>query len=132
MKIINFCRKVEIVVQTYKPAARVLRMNHPMAVEPAKKYGGKPGQLLVRWSRQHEFVPLPKCVQKKKKHQRIVANAQIGGFDINCEDMAKSDSRDEYLVTGIFHGLQEVSDEITGRPIMIKLDSYRCCVISSS
>lgn len=54
------------------------------------------GQLLVRWSLQHGYVPLPKSV----KRERIVENSQIGGFQIEDSDMKTMDGLDEYLITG--------------------------------
>lgn len=71
-------------------------MKHPTIVELAKKYGCTSGQLLVRWSLQHGFVPLPKSVRA----ERIKENADISGFEISEEDMKRMDSLDEYLVTG--------------------------------
>jgi len=72
-------------------------MRHPTIVELAKKYGCTSGQLMVRWSLQHGYVPLPKSVRK----ERIVENSQIGGFSIDDGDMKKMDGLDEYLVTGM-------------------------------
>lgn len=71
-------------------------MKHPKIVELSKKYGCNPGQLLVRWSVQHGFVPLPKSVKK----ERIQQNADISGFNIDDTDMKAMDALDEYLVTG--------------------------------
>lgn len=71
-------------------------MKHPAIVELSKKYGCSPGQLLVRWSVQHDFVPLPKSVRK----ERIAENGNVGGFEIAKDDMKKMDGLDEYLVTG--------------------------------
>ena len=73
-------------------------MKHPTIVELAKKYDCTSGQLLVKWSLQHGFVPLPKSVRK----ERIRENADIGGFEIDDGDMEKMDGLDEYLVTGMF------------------------------
>jgi diketogulonate reductase-like aldo/keto reductase len=70
-------------------------MRDPTIVSLAKKYGCTSGQLMVRWSLQHGFVPLPKSVRR----ERIVENAQVGGFDISKEDMSTMDRLDEYLVT---------------------------------
>lgn len=50
---------------------------------------------MIRWSLQHGFVPLPKSVTK----ERIVANAEIGGFAIDAEDMKTMGRQDENLVT---------------------------------
>lgn len=90
------CIKNDIVVEAYAPLARALRMKHPTIVELAKKYSCTSGQLLVRWSLQHGFVPLPKSVRK----ERIVENASIEHFKIDEADMKKMDDLDEYLVTG--------------------------------
>lgn len=75
---------------------RALKMKHPTIVSVSKKYNCTPAQLLVRWSLQHGYVPLPKSVSK----QRIVENADVSGFEISEDDMKKLDSLDEYLVTG--------------------------------
>ena len=72
-------------------------MKHPKIVELSKKYGCNPGQLMVRWSMQHGFVPLPKSTKK----ERIEQNADIGGFKIDESDMKTMDGLDEYLVTGM-------------------------------
>ena len=71
-------------------------MKHPTIVELSKKYGCNPGQLMVRWSIQHGYVPLPKSVKK----ERIRSNADVGGFIIDEADMRKMDGLDEGLVTG--------------------------------
>lgn len=82
-------------VEAYAPLARALRMKHPVIVELAKKYKCTSAQLMVRWSLQHGYVPLPKSVRK----QRIVENAQVEGFEISGGDMQRMDGLDEYLVT---------------------------------
>jgi diketogulonate reductase-like aldo/keto reductase len=94
--ITSFCQEHDIVVEAYAPLVRALRMKHPTIVSLSQKYACTPGQLLVRWSLQHGYVPLPKSV----KQTRIVENSEIGGFEIEDGDMAKMDQLDEYLVTG--------------------------------
>jgi diketogulonate reductase-like aldo/keto reductase len=93
--ITSFCEQHGIVVEAYAPLVRALRMKHPTIVSLAKKYSCTPGQLLVRWSLQHGYVPLPKSVKK----ERIIENADIGGFSIEKMDMDAMDELDEYLVT---------------------------------
>jgi diketogulonate reductase-like aldo/keto reductase len=95
-EIADFCKEHSIVVEAYAPLVRALRMKHPTIVSLSKKYSCSPGQLLVRWSLQHDYVPLPKSVNK----DRISENANIGGFNIDDEDMKIMDGLDEYLVTG--------------------------------
>ncbi|KAK3216068.1 hypothetical protein GRF29_8g2080407 [Pseudopithomyces chartarum] len=93
--ITSFCQENNIVVEAYAPLVRALKMKHPTIVSLSQKYSCTPGQLLVRWSLQHGYVPLPKSVKKA----RIVENGDIGGFSIDDADMKTMDGLDEYLVT---------------------------------
>ncbi|KAF2840724.1 putative aldo-keto reductase [Patellaria atrata CBS 101060] len=93
--ITHFCAQNGIIVEAYAPLTRALRMKHPKIVSLSKKYNCTPAQLLVRWSLQHGYVPLPKSV----KRQRIIENADIDGFEIDEEDMKALDNLDENLVT---------------------------------
>ncbi|KAF2737286.1 Aldo/keto reductase [Polyplosphaeria fusca] len=92
--ITSFCEQHGIVVEAYAPLVRALRMKHATIVTMADKYSCTPGQLLVRWSLQHGYVPLPKSVKKG----RIAENANIGGFSIAGADMEILDALDEYLM----------------------------------
>jgi diketogulonate reductase-like aldo/keto reductase len=93
--ITSFCKENGIVVEAYAPLAKGLRMKHPRIVELSKKYSCTPAQLMIRWSLQHGYVPLPKSVRK----ERIVENAQVEDFEIDEDDMKALDALDEYLVT---------------------------------
>ncbi|KAI9664755.1 MAG: hypothetical protein M1821_006203 [Bathelium mastoideum] len=95
-EVADFCQANGIVVEAYAPLARALRMKHPRIAELSKKYSCTPAQLMIRWSLQHGYVPLPKSI----KRSRIAENADIGGFEIQHEDMQAMDGLDEYLVTG--------------------------------
>ncbi|PQE21516.1 putative 25-diketo-D-gluconic acid reductase A protein [Rutstroemia sp. NJR-2017a BVV2] len=93
--ITSFCQENGIVVEAYAPLARALRMKHPQIVELSKKYSCTPAQLLVKWSLQHDYVPLPKSVTK----ERIISNGDVDSVEISKEDMDVLDGLDEYLVT---------------------------------
>lgn len=93
--ITSYCQKNGILVEAYAPLARALRMKHPTIVQLSQKYACTPAQLMVRWSLQHGFIPLPKSVKK----ERVGANAAIDTFEIVSEDMKAMDGLDEYLVT---------------------------------
>lgn len=95
-EIATFCQQNDMVVEAYAPLARAYRFRHPTIVSLAEKYNYTPAQLMIRWSLQHGYVPLPKSVKK----ERIVANAQVEGLEIGPEDMRTMDALDEYLVTG--------------------------------
>jgi diketogulonate reductase-like aldo/keto reductase len=72
-----------------------MRLKHPKIAELSKKYSCSPAQLMVRWSLQHGYIPLPKSVTRA----RIVENGQIDGFEIEEDDVQAMDKLDEYLVT---------------------------------
>jgi diketogulonate reductase-like aldo/keto reductase len=91
----SFCQENGIVVEAYALLARALRMEHPTIVSLPEKYQCTPAQPMIRWSVQHDFIPLPKSVTK----ERIGANGQISHFKIDDADMRTMDRLDEYLVT---------------------------------
>jgi diketogulonate reductase-like aldo/keto reductase len=103
----SHCNAKNIVIESYAPLARAYKMKHPTVVALSKKYDCTPAQLLLRWNLQHGNVVLPKSV----KRERIIENADVGGFEIAQEDVGVLDELDEYLVTGEF-------------PVY-----FRCCVI---
>jgi hypothetical protein len=127
--ITSFCQQHNIVVEAYAPLVRALRMKHPKIVSLSKKYNCTPGQLLVRWSLQHGYVPLPKSVKK----ERIIENSEVGGFEIVDGDMETMDGLDEYLVTGKFlelSGLHSHMNTLIPLPLLTnkffsRLGSYR-------
>lgn len=94
-EITSFCQQHDIVVEAYAPLVRALRMKHPVISLLSERYSCTPAQLLVRWSLQHGYVPLPKSVTK----DRIIKNGEVAGFEIDAKDMEKLDGLDEYLVT---------------------------------
>ncbi|KAJ5031550.1 Aldo/keto reductase [Bipolaris maydis] len=109
--ITSFCQQHNIVVEAYAPLVRALRMKHPTIVALANKYSCTPAQLLVRWSVQHGYVALPKSVKK----ERMIENAQVGGFEIEAADVEAMDALDEYLVTELVSTL-EASSLFTKNP----------------
>ncbi|EGN99599.1 hypothetical protein SERLA73DRAFT_52555 [Serpula lacrymans var. lacrymans S7.3] len=88
--IVNYCRENSIIVQAYCPIIRG-KMDHPAIQAVSRKHGRDPAQVLLRWSLQNEFVPLPKSATPS----RIESNAQLYDFALDAEDMAKLDALDE-------------------------------------
>ncbi|KAI0661170.1 Aldo/keto reductase [Cubamyces menziesii] len=88
--IVDYCREHGIVVQAYCPIIRG-RTDHPVIKELSEKYEKEPAQVLIRWSLQHGFVPLPKSSQAA----RIRSNAQVFDFELTDADMAALDSLDK-------------------------------------
>jgi diketogulonate reductase-like aldo/keto reductase len=89
--IVEACLRHGIIVEAYAPLARAMRMKHPAIVSMSKKYNCTPAQLMVRWSLQHGYIPLPKSISK----DRIEANGNVGHFEISSDDMEKMDGLDE-------------------------------------
>ncbi|EGN97295.1 hypothetical protein SERLA73DRAFT_57080 [Serpula lacrymans var. lacrymans S7.3] len=87
--IVEYCKQHNIVVQAYTPLVRG-GFDNPVIQELAKKYNKEPAQILIRWSLQKGFVPLP----KSSNPDRIVSNLQVYDFEILEEDMAKLSALD--------------------------------------
>lgn len=93
--IADFCHRNGIVIEAYAPLVRAMRMKNPTILSLSAKYNVSPAQLLVRWSLQKGYVPLPKSVHK----ERIITNTQVDDFTIEAADIETMDSLDEYLIT---------------------------------
>ncbi|TVY21881.1 putative oxidoreductase [Lachnellula arida] len=89
--IVGWCQKRGVVIEAYSPLVRGERLEDKLLQPLVKKYGKTPAQILVRWSLQRGFVPLPKSVTPS----RIVENTDVYDFELTAEDM-KSLETDEY------------------------------------
>ncbi|KAL4081116.1 NADP-dependent oxidoreductase domain-containing protein [Scleroderma citrinum] len=87
--IVEYCRAHSIVVQAYCPLIRG-RMDHPVIQQVANKHNRDLAQILIRWSLQKGFVPLPKSVTPT----RIRSNANVYDFELSPEDMGQLDFLD--------------------------------------
>jgi len=83
----EYCKEKGIIVQAYCPLVRG-KFDDPVIVEVARKYNKTAPQILVRWSLQKGYVPLP----KSSDPERVVSNSDVYDFNISDEDMAKLDS----------------------------------------
>ncbi|EJD07794.1 Aldo/keto reductase [Fomitiporia mediterranea MF3/22] len=88
--IVEYCHAREIVIQAYCPLIRG-DFSHPVIQEVSQSTGRTPAQVLIRWSLQHGFVPLPKSANP----DRVISNANIFDFSLSDEDMAKLDRLDK-------------------------------------
>ncbi|KAF8904438.1 NADP-dependent oxidoreductase domain-containing protein [Gymnopilus junonius] len=87
--IVEYCKANDIVVEAYCPIIRG-KMDHPVIQEIAAKHSRDPAQVLIRWSLQKGYVPLPKSATPSRIH----SNAQVYDFELDEEDMRKLDSLD--------------------------------------
>lgn len=88
--IVEWCQKHSVVVQAYCPIIRG-KMDHPVIQSLAKKFERDPAQILLRWSLQKGYVPLPKSATPS----RIRSNADLYDFSLDEEDMEKLDALDK-------------------------------------
>ncbi|PIL33946.1 hypothetical protein GSI_03654 [Ganoderma sinense ZZ0214-1] len=95
-EIVEYCRTHGIFVVAYAPLMRA-RWDIPEILDVAKKHerghgqhNKTPAQVLVRWSLQGGFAPLPKSADPV----RVVGNADVYDFVLSAEDVAAIDSLD--------------------------------------
>lgn len=88
---VEYCKKNNIVVEAYCPLVRNEKADDQTLASIAKKHNVEPNQVLVRWSLQKGFVPLP----KSDTPSRIVSNADVYGFELDEKDMNKLDALDQ-------------------------------------
>lgn len=90
-EIVDYCHKNAIAVEAYCPLVRNQKSDDPEAVAIAEKHGKTVAQVLLRYSLQKGWIPLP----KSDNPDRIKQNADLYDFEISDEDMKALDSKDE-------------------------------------
>lgn len=81
--VVNYCRQHGIVLMAHSPLARGAALNDPFVLQLAKKYRRTPAQILLRWSVQNGFVPIPKT----SRPNRLKENSRIFDFQLSRNDM---------------------------------------------
>ncbi|POY72576.1 hypothetical protein BMF94_4403 [Rhodotorula taiwanensis] len=90
-RIVDYCEKEGIVVEAYCPILRGQRFDDATLQKLAAKHKVTVPQILIRWSLQKGFVPLP----KSDTPGRIQANADLFDFELDTSDMKELDALDE-------------------------------------
>ncbi|KAK2464217.1 hypothetical protein APHAL10511_003674 [Amanita phalloides] len=88
--IVEYCRANHIIIQAYSPLVRG-KMDDPVIQQIAARHSRDPAQILLRWSIQKGFVPLPKSTMP----ERIRSNAQVFDFKLTSEEMTSLNSLDK-------------------------------------
>jgi diketogulonate reductase-like aldo/keto reductase len=86
--IVQWCRQHGIILQAYSLLVMAKRLDDPLLQPLIKKHGKSAVQILLRWSLQTGFSPLPKSV----KPSRIEENANVYDFELMKEDMDSLDT----------------------------------------
>lgn len=85
--IVAHCQEEGIVLEAYTPFGDGELFDHPALVAMAEKYQVSVAQLVLIWSLQRGFVPLPKSVTPS----RIASNLAVFDVTLSPEDMAYLD-----------------------------------------
>ncbi|KAH8118101.1 aldo-keto reductase [Phellopilus nigrolimitatus] len=93
--LVDLCLRNGIALEAWAPLVRGYRFKHPGLVRLAGKYSKETAQVLLRYSLQKGFIPLPKSVSK----ERINSNTQIYDFELTADEMKDLDALDEHLIT---------------------------------
>lgn len=91
-----YCRAQGIVVEAYSPLAKATRLEDATLVRVAAQAGRTPAQVLVRWSLQRGFVPLPKSATASRQ----ASNLDVFEWALSDAQMAALDALDGGGVTG--------------------------------
>lgn len=83
--------KTGITVEAYCPLVRNQKADDPTLNLIARKHDVSTAQVLVRYSLQKGWVPLP----KSDTPSRIVSNADVYGFELLDEEMAMLDALEQ-------------------------------------
>ena len=69
-EIVAYCRAKGIAIQAYCPLIRGERFQDPIIADITSKLGRTAAQVLLRWSLQHDFVPVPKSSSSTRIGER--------------------------------------------------------------
>ncbi|CCH42620.1 Aldo-keto reductase family 1 member [Wickerhamomyces ciferrii] len=96
-ELVDYCNNKEIQLVAYSPLAKGKKFNmDEKLTKLAKKYDKTQGQILIRWSIQQGFIPLPKT----SNQERLLSNFDVFDWEINEADAEILDHPELYYVTG--------------------------------
>ena len=82
------CDSYDIKIQAYSPLARARFMENETIQSIANSYGVTPAQVLIRWSVEKGFIPLP----RSSNENRIKENINVYNFELTNNDMLELDN----------------------------------------
>jgi len=89
--IVAHCKEHNIVVEAYSPIRRGRGFDHPVLRKLAEAHSVDVARVMLRWSVQKGYVPLP----KSDTASRIESNADLFSWSLTGEEMAELDALDE-------------------------------------
>lgn len=86
--VVKVNNELKLLSEAYSPLGTGGLLGNETVNEIASEVGKSPAQVLIRWSLEHGFLPLPKSVHDKY----IRVNAEVFDFNLSSEQMNKLDS----------------------------------------
>jgi len=80
---VAYCRGKNIILEAWSPLCQGRRFDKPSIIKAAEAHGKTPAQVMLRWSLQMGFVPLPKSVTPARIHE----NADVFDFVLTETEM---------------------------------------------
>ncbi|WWC99835.1 hypothetical protein V866_006743 [Kwoniella sp. B9012] len=92
-EVVDYCKSKGIVLQAFCPLVRIRKdkFEDPVVVKIAEKHDKGVAHVLLRWSLQKGFVPIPKA----SSPARIDANKDLYDFELDEQDMKDLDGLDQ-------------------------------------
>ena len=87
-EIVEFCQKENIIVEAYCPLVRNKKADDQILKSLSKRYGKTTSQVLVKYSLQKGWIPLP----KSDNPERIRQNAEVFDWELSAKDMELLDN----------------------------------------
>ena len=81
--VLDYCAEEGIIIEAYSPLAQMAWGDDVTIGRLAKTYQKTPAQILLRWSIQHDAVPIPKATS----YERITSNFQVFDLELTEADM---------------------------------------------
>lgn len=82
---LEYCREKGIIVEAYSPLTQSVWMDHAVINKLAELHDKTPAQILLRWSIQHDAVPIP----KSSKPRHMQSNLDIFDFVLSEAEMVE-------------------------------------------
>lgn len=89
-EVVKYNNEHDIISEAYSPLGTGKIFEVDELKELADKYNKSIAQVVLRWSLQHGFLPLPKTITK----ERVWQNTELFDFEIDSDDMKLIDSLD--------------------------------------
>ncbi|MGB0202547.1 MAG: aldo/keto reductase [Acholeplasmataceae bacterium] len=90
---IAFCQDNHILVEAYSPLAIGHALKIPLVVSLAEKYQRTPAQILIRYTLEHNTLPLPKSTKKVRMEENADLDFSISKEDVLLLDQLSEDPR---------------------------------------